>query len=338
MNSKLYLDLFEKYMANKATEQEVQQLAAFLGNNPPLNDWLEQQIYSSPSAISDELKQRMFSKIQEGIGNAEHPNNPAMKLRHKKWLRAAAIIILPVAIAFGGYYFYSSRWSDAAPPLIIAAERGEKANLTLPDGSRVWLNSGSKLAYHTGYSKEKRLLELNGEAYFEVAPDKSKEFIVRCKDMQVCVLGTAFNIKAYDEDSIVSTVLVAGKVKITVPGNMQLMHPGERIVYNRSNRQIFSENIEANDFTDWRRNRLRFENEAFQDIAKTIARIHNVDYVFEDEDIKRLRFTGTVDNTNIESLLNAISLTAPIAYTIDNSLIAFRKDTKKDKYFNNNNN
>ncbi|MDR0698924.1 MAG: FecR domain-containing protein [Tannerella sp.] len=326
MNREKYLNLFEKYIENKATEEEIEALVLFIRTHPQINDWIELQISNSPSEISAELKQNMFKKIQEKINETEKQNKPDRVIL--RFLRIAAAILLPVFIVWGGYYFYNKQ-NEQEQAFLMTAEPGEKANVSLPDGSRVWLNSGSKLTCYNSYNKDNRLLQLDGEAYFEVASDAKRKFIVRCTDMQVEVLGTTFGVKAFDEDSILSIVLVEGKVKITVPDGTREMKPNERIVYNKSDKKLSSCIVDPNDFTDWRKNRLRFENETLQDIARTISRIHNVDYIFADETIKNLRFTGSVDNTNIVSILDAITLTASITYTVKDSLIIFHREKSK---------
>jgi ferric-dicitrate binding protein FerR (iron transport regulator) len=326
MNKKQYLNLFEKYIENKATEQEIETLVSFIRTNPPINEWIELQISNSPSEISADLRQNMFKKIQEKINETEKQSKTNRLI--VRWLRVAAAILLPVFIAWGGYCFYANQ-NEQEQAFLVTVEPGEKANVSLPDGSRVWLNSGSKLTCYNSYNKDNRLLQLDGEAYFEVASDAKRKFIVRCTDMQVEVLGTTFGVKAFDEDSILSIVLVEGTVKITVPDGTREMKPNERIVYNKSNKKLTSGIVDPDDFTDWRKNRLRFENETLQDIARTISRIHNVDYIFADETIKNLRFTGSVDNTNIVSILDAITLTASITYTVKDSLIIFHREKSK---------
>lgn len=326
MNKKQYLNLFEKYIENKATEQEIETLVSFIRTNPPINEWIELQISNSPSEISADLRQNMFKKIQEKINETEKQSKTNRLI--VRWLRVAAAILLPVFIAWGGYCFYANQ-NEQEQAFLVTVEPGEKANVSLPDGSRVWLNSGSKLTCYNSYNKDNRLLQLDGEAYFEVASDAKRKFIVRCTDMQVEVLGTTFGVKAFDEDPILSIVLVEGTVKITVPDGTREMKPNERIVYNKSNKKLTSGIVDPDDFTDWRKNRLRFENETLQDIARTISRIHNVDYIFADETIKNLRFTGSVDNTNIVSILDAITLTASITYTVKDSLIIFHREKSK---------
>jgi ferric-dicitrate binding protein FerR (iron transport regulator) len=333
MDKELYLSLFEKYVANRATTQEVQELVSFLKNSSEVSHWFEQQVRNSPPEVEDSAKQRMFNRICEQIDTAEKPA-AANIVPLRRWLRAAAIILLPVALACGGYLFYAAHDGNAGKPLLIVVERGEKANVTLPDGSRVWLNSASKLTYHNTYNEKNRLLQLNGEAYFEVVPDAEKKFIVQCADMEVEVSGTTFNIKAYDEDSTVSAVLIEGKVRLTAPNQTWDMKPNERIVLNKLSHKILSTTVNPTDFTEWRKNRLRFENEPILDLVKTVARMHNVDCVFADESIKSLRFSGSVDNTSIESILNTITLTAPISYTVKDSLIIIYKDNRRKEFFN----
>jgi ferric-dicitrate binding protein FerR (iron transport regulator) len=333
MNKEYYTNLFEKYLSNEATAQDVQELISRLKASPEADCWFERQIRNSPSEINEGVKQRMFDRIQEKISETEktvHKNS----LSIYKWLRIAAAILLPLMLAGGSYYFYTNHKTDDGNPLLIVAGRGEKANIILPDGSKVWLNSETKITYYNTYNEKKRSLQLDGEACFEVVPDAGKKFIVHCADMEVEVSGTTFGIKAYAEDSIVSTVLVDGCVKVTVPDRTYNMKPDERIVLNRLNHSLLLETVRASDFTEWRKNRLRFENESMQDIIKTIARIHNIDYVFADESVKSLRFTGSVDNTGIESSLSTIALTAPVIYTIKDGLIVIYKDNRKKKYFN----
>jgi ferric-dicitrate binding protein FerR (iron transport regulator) len=332
MNKEHYLKIVERYLANHATEEDIQELSYFIKNNPQLNHWFERQIRESPSEISEDLKRQMFNKIRGGIGKPEK-HTLSIQFVMKKTLRIAASIFLPIALVYGTYLFVKINANETEEPLLVVAEKGEKANVVLPDGSKVCLNSGSTLTYYNTYNRNDRFLKLDGEAYFEVAPNPKKTFTVQCIDMKIEVVGTTFGIKAYDEDFIISTVLEKGKVKITTPDKIQIMHPNDRVVYSKSDKKSSSEIVKPADFTDWRKNRLRFENETLLTIAKTIARIHNVDYIFEDETIQNLRFTGSVDNTNVASVLHAITLTAPIGYTVKNSLIIFHKDNRQNIYF-----
>ena len=320
-------------MANESTEQDIQDLLAFIRHNSDFGDWFEREVRNSPEELGEEQKQQMFRQIQDRINATKSPHKA--KTIFYKWMRVAAVALLPLAIAYGGFHFFGADEKGMGEPIVVMAERGEKVNLTLPDSSRIWLNSDSKLTYYSNYNNTNRLIKLDGEAYFEVTHNPDKKFVVECNNMQVTVLGTAFNVKAYDEDSIISTVLVRGKVDVAILNKTLTMNPKERIVFDKSKSNIYSEVVEPNRFTEWRVNRLRFENETLLNIAVTISRIHNYDYLFEDETLKHIRFTGSVDNTNIESILDALMITSPITYTHTDNLIVFRKDNRKKKFYNN---
>jgi ferric-dicitrate binding protein FerR (iron transport regulator) len=336
MTKEQYIDIFEKYIKNKASEDEIRQLTSFIENNPRLNRWFEERIRHSPAEIDEDVKQRMFGNIRQQTGASGTDDTDELPLRSawKKWMRIAAAIVLPVAMVYGLYRYHAAGSGNQTDNVwVVSAEQGEKANITLPDGSRVWLNSASKLTYSNTFNQKDRLLQLDGEAYFEVTHDAKKAFIVQCMDIKTEVLGTTFGIKAYEEDSLIAVVLIEGKVQITLPDKTMVMKPDERIVYDKTLKKLSSETVEPTDFTAWRENRLRFENEMLQDIATTISRIHNIDYVFEDESLKTIKFTGTIDNTSIESVLNSITLTSPVKCIIKDSLIVFQKDDRKKKYF-----
>ncbi|MDR0537455.1 MAG: FecR domain-containing protein [Tannerellaceae bacterium] len=326
-----YKDLFKKYISNKATNQEIRLLISFIKTNPTLSEQLEREIQNSPPEISDHLKQQMLNRIRKQIHatGKYKPNHTTIA-----WKYVATFALILLAFTLGRYYPTTGQnAANTSQPWIITTERGEKAGMTLPDGSRVWLNAASRLTISNAYNKEERRLNLEGEAYFEVAPDTMKPFLVQCKDMRIEALGTTFGVKAYDEDAVISTVLVEGKVRVAMPEQTTTIEPRERIVLNKSTREISTETVNPIHFTEWRKNRLRFENETFEDIARNISRIYNIDYTFADESIKTVTFTGTINNSNLEAILASISLTSYISCTLKDSSIIFRKDAGKKNYF-----
>lgn len=334
MNKKECLDIFERYILRKASQEEVESLHLYINQDQQLNNWLEQQIVNTSDQIDAEVKLRMLENIRSNINLPNSTSNEQKKKTLSlRWLfRIAAIMLLPILSAITVYLIMQPQ---GAEPLIVVVEPGEKANVVLPDGSKVSLNSDSRLTYYNDYNEKERYLKLDGEAYFEVEPNTKKPFIVECVDMKVEVLGTTFGIKAYDNDEIISTVLNIGKIQIQTPDKTLILKPNERVVYDRKAKHTQSATVNAADYTDWRHNRLRFDNESLQDIATTISRIHNVDIIFEEAHIKNLKFTGTIDNTNIETVLNTLSFTSPINYKIKDSAIILYEDKQSKMHFNN---
>jgi ferric-dicitrate binding protein FerR (iron transport regulator) len=332
--------LFERYIRNQATDEEIKRLSGWLRNNPAISLWLEQQVLSSSSEINIEVQMKMLNVIRRHISDNNHEQimsnkEPKKYFSIKKWLRVAAVLIFPLLTAAAVYVYMSNVQTESAP-LIIAAERGQKANIVLPDGSRVWLNSQSKLTCSPDYNKRKRVLQLDGEAYFEVAKMENKVFIVQTGGgVYVEALGTAFGVKAYSEVNLISSVLISGKIRVTTPAGSSVLLPKDRLVYDKTNQKTAQNKvINAADFNCWINDELRFENESLDEIAKTIQRIYNVEFVFASEKLKNMRYTGTVDNTSLESVLHIITLTSPVSVLIDKNRIVFYKDEKLMKHYN----
>lgn len=331
------IEIFERYIQNRANQDEVKRLSRWIKNNQEISLWLEQQVMASSSAIDSEVQMRMLRNIESAI-NTENKivNESQSKIRFQlnKWMRVAAMFILPVLTA-AGVYFYMSRLDTSAAPLVIAVERGQKANITLPDGSKVWLNSQSKLTYSANFNIKKRELQLDGEAYFEVAHNPNKPFIVKSNDISVEALGTAFGMKAYNEDKLISSILMRGKVRVTTPDGEAILMPNDRIMYDKTtHKKVKNAVTNATDFTGWIHNELRFENESLGDIAKTIQRIYNVDIVFATVKLKNQRYTGTINNNSLESVLNIISLTSPVLFQINNQQVTLSENPKLTEKYN----
>jgi len=148
-------------------------------------------------------------------------------------------------------------------------------------------------------------------------------------------LGTAFGMKAYNEDKLISSILMRGKVRVTTPDGEAILMPNDRIMYDKTTRKKVKNAVtNATDFTGWIHNELRFENESLGDIAKTIQRIYNVDIVFATVKLKKQRYTGTINNNSLESVLNIISLTSPVLFQINNQQVTLSENPKLTGKYN----
>lgn len=315
------VEIFERYLQQVASDEDIKRLSSWIRNNQKISEWMEHQIRNSQSEIDAAVQLRMLERIKQTIAtDSRKAEKTTYRLRLNRWMRVAAIFLLPIVAAVG-MYMYMSRY-DSTLPVTVAVERGQKATVTLPDGSKVWLNSLSELRYTPGFSSRKRELQLEGEAYFEVAPDPDRPFVVSSTDLVVEALGTSFGMKAYSEDRMVSSILMSGKVRVTTPDGVKILKPNERLQYDKTTaKSIHSEVVNATDFTGWIRNELRFENETLEEISRSIQRIYNVEIIFASEKLKQLRYTGTVQNNSLESVLNIITLTSPLSFQIESQKI-----------------
>jgi len=323
------IELIERYIHNQTDQNEVKRLNIRIKNNQEISSWLEQEIIASPSTMDNDVQARIFRDIENKIDIKDKTDKAEQNhFQLTKWLRVAAMFVLPVITAVG-MYFYRSPDETVPGQLVVAVERGQKANITLPDGSKVWLNSQSRLTYSTNFNVRQRELQLDGEAYFEVAHNPNKPFIVRSNDISVRALGTAFGVKAYNEDMLISSILMIGKVLVTTPDGEAILMPNERIIYDKTKHKKEQSTVaNATDFTGWIHNELRFEDESLGDIAKTIRRIYNVEVVFASEKLKSQRYTGTINNNSLESVLNIICLTSPVSFQISNQQVTLSENNK----------
>ena len=246
--------------------------------------------------------------------------------------RVASVILLLLMTGLSVHYYTMSQM--IMPDMIVSVEKGQKANVVLPDGSKVWVNSDSRLSYGSRFNQKERVLSLEGEAYFEVTPDKDRPFIVETDELAVRALGTSFNVKSYEEEKDVSTVLMTGKVEVTSDYDRLVLNPNERIVFNKQTGHMEKSTVEnTGDYINWKYNALTFNGETFENIVHTLERYYNTRIVFESETLKKYRFTGTPGNTSLESILQILSLTSPLSYEIRDSMIILRENVKQKAYY-----
>ncbi|WP_163712827.1 FecR family protein [Mangrovibacterium lignilyticum] len=178
---------------------------------------------------------------------------------------------------------------------------GKRSRVKLPDNTVVWLNSGSKLAYPAKFEQNKREVYLQGEAMFDVSHDEKSPFYVLTSEMDVKVLGTSFNISAYDDDSTVNTVLVRGSVELRYKNKLlgmpasEKMVPGMLAVFDSERKSVVQIKVDPKNFTSWKDGYLVLENSTLGDIAKRLSRYYNVQIEFEKQQLEAETFSGYLD-------------------------------------------
>jgi ferric-dicitrate binding protein FerR (iron transport regulator) len=275
---------------------------------------------ASDKDVPYEVQIRMLRQIKSRM-KSRYPWQANMRIRNlRRWTQYAAVIIVWVSIGVASHLYTRSFYMSQTPvetthTLVVSAEKGQRANIILPDGSKVWLNSHSQIAYPGNYGTHERSLTLTGEAYFEVAKDSTKRFIVKAGEMEVEALGTSFNIKAYKEDTEIITTLFSGSVQTSIQENTLRLMPEEYASFNRENGQFSVSHSDNVDYAlMWRDNELAFERRTMEEIAVLLNRMYNVEIVFQSEKIKNYRFSGVIKNNSLDNVIELISLTAPIIY------------------------
>ncbi|NRF39638.1 FecR family protein [Pedobacter foliorum] len=199
----------------------------------------------------------------------------------------------------------------------ISTPRGGQYQIVLPDGTHVWLNAASSLKFPAAFKGKKRLVELNGEAYFEVAKNKEMPFIVHTENQEVEVLGTHFNINSYADEASTKTTLLEGSVKVTAQGNQKVLTPGDQAQINKNTREIKVMPVSLEEAVAWKNGYFVFNDEKLESIMHRVSRWYDVDYEFEGKQ-GNLSFLGVIERTkNISSLLKVLESTGNVHFKIE---------------------
>ena len=201
-----------------------------------------------------------------------------------------------------------------------------KSHFTLDDGTKIILNRNSRFTYSDAYGTDQRKVNLEGEAYFEVAKDKEKPFIVKANGINVQALGTSFNIRAHKDDKSVAIILISGKVKVDDGRHEAYMKPNERLVCNLTNGQFEKSELHPNASNLlWRSNELALYGESFEEICTMLTRMYNCKFIFKNEKVKQYTYHGIIKNSSLNNVLEYISQAGGINYKIksDNTIVIY---------------
>jgi ferric-dicitrate binding protein FerR (iron transport regulator) len=305
--------------------------------------WILTSVNHNPYHIQ---KEKNWNKINDRI-------RPKQLNLWPRFLRIAAIFI--IAFAVGAVTTWLVRNSEDTEKQLtfheIKVPLGSQTELTLPDGTKVWLNSGSRLSYPGFFKKNNRQVKLEGEAFFEVVTNKKKPFIVDAQGVMVKALGTKFNVKAYKEEDVVRTTLIEGLVTIKNERyNLEEIYlkPNQVASVQKNGKDInLSELDEKGDnetivaskeglvlkkledprpMVSWKEEEWIIKNQAFDELAKNLERRYDVSIEFEDTELKKFRFTGVIKDESLEQVLQVIHLTTPLEYAINGKHVVFKED------------
>jgi ferric-dicitrate binding protein FerR (iron transport regulator) len=327
--------LLEKFLRKDANAEEIIRLKELFGraeSEEALASLYRQKWEQASSVLDVETDEQMWNYLVKQIMSANR-----ISTKYPLWetgLRIAASILIPIVFAFLGYYYSENKLPlpSSSVPVVIHTQTGQKTDLCLPDGTHIWLNSASSLQYDNTYNQKERIIHLRGEAYFEVSKDAKKPFIVKTDEgLLVEAIGTSFNVKVYPTDNYITATLIEGSVRISDSYRSELLAPNEKLTF-RKNDRTFVKNLlsDAGQSVLWRENQLAFGQERMEDIAMILERMYGVRIHFASEDLKNIRFSGKIKNTNLDRILQILTFAAPIQYDMKNdSTIIFQSDNSR---------
>ena len=320
---------FASMLSGKMSEGEIKNFKEEMQNHKDEEVLIDLEKLWEETAFSDfgnkEEKEKIKTLIDNNCIETSALNKKTIRLN---WLKYAAVAAILFAVGLGGIQLYEGlNGIDKVEKIIAVKTRaGEKATVTLPDGSIVKLNAASTLTYPENFAAACRHVSLEGEAYFDVQKMNGKKFIVNTKTHAIEVLGTSFNVMSYTQDQLVEIVLLQGKVKVSKTyGNTGevMLEPNEKYAFNVKLNEITVTQTNADFETAWMRNELVFRNEAFKNVLNKLERFYGVNISSSRiESIENETFNGRFENNDIQKVLEILAVHYPIKYTIEKNNIA----------------
>lgn len=357
--------LMARVLNAEASSSEQDELCTLLIQNPHLQQQYEllKRVWKEREGENNDEEQvkRYISKIINKAQTAEYIRfEDELRVRRRRRRTLAIASSLFIVALLSAWWITSG--SRSTPPVslvkeesvinakgeVLVAPKGSRIRSLLPDGSTVWLNAGSRLYLENDFTGRTREVRLEGEGFFDIAKKEKQPFIVHTSGIDIRVLGTAFNVKAYPEDEMVETTLYRGLVQVSRKEDKDSpveLKPNEKISIPRNEltgstvrdrlitkaktdfiiTRIDSTKRENEQFeTAWRYSRLEFRGDNFNKLSKKLERWYNVNIRFSDSDVQWLNFNGSFEKETIEEALAALNQVAPFHYEINKNEILIK--------------
>ena len=328
------------YLEGRITEEETQYLLQKVQTDKEFSDAFEDiaEIWSAKKAVpnnsskANDALARLNKKIDDLEAGAHVRKNGAAKTGQQSSiilkLRPILAIAASALILAGAFWLYKARLSNKPADTLAMAEKhtasGEKKKIDLPDGTSVTLNASSSLRIANSFGDDKREVYLDGEAFFDVKRDPQKPFIVHTGKIATQVLGTHFNVSAYQNDSNITVSLVQGKVQVDMnndPSKRIILDPGKQMIYSKNNHQAHVADFITDDITGWKENKLVFNYDSWPDAAKKLSRWYGIPVLLKDSTLLRCKLKGTFDNIPLAKVMEQIRMVADVSWQMQGTKV-----------------
>jgi transmembrane sensor len=319
------IEQIERYISGTADAKEIAFVESLFSHgveNFELRNHLEEGWESGnhKEIPSDEILIGMLDRVHHLIRNKEDKKRKLFAYRFvHTFSKIAAALFLPLLLAGGLTVGYLLQSLDAIMEQSVSSEihapMGSRVSFKLPDGTKGWLNSGSSLTYSIPFNND-RNVALVGEAWFDVAPNQQHPFEISTGQSKVKVLGTSFNVSAYQEAEYIEVVLQQGKVEFYKHNLAEkiTLTPSQKLVY--SNGKVDVTTTDPSKHQAWTDGKLVFRGDNMAEVARRIERWYNVKVILEDQDLDNYSFRATFEDDSLEEVLRLLGMTSPIDYII----------------------
>lgn len=322
MNEKLLIKFLEK----KCTQEELNEIYIWMNESPENTKYLfeMEEAWNTGNEYKYAQKEELDEGINRLISGIREKTTLYVKFRNiisSLPVRIAAVVAIISLLSLNLYMMIHK--SDAGAMNIVEVPRGQRVSLVLSDGTKVWLNSDSKLSYPAKFSSGKREVTLSGEGCFDVTKNKDLPFIVHSQDLDIKVLGTKFNVKSYNSDHT-SVTLENGAIEVAFADQFKplMMKPNERLIYSKAEGVRLNKNIDASLSSKWVSGELVFQCVTLKELTLELQRHFDVKIIIMNSDLEDKLYTCRLkSNVTIDSVMELLKTTRDFDYSIQDKKI-----------------
>lgn len=290
------------------------------------------EIAEAMDAVWETIEEETISSLQQEQYKEEarlllkQIQSPKKRISFTSYLKYVAIIAVIFSVGLGAFRMIYSNQENVLTYTEVYVKNGEHKQITLPDGTTVTLNAGSYLKYPDSFVSDIRRVEMDGEAFFEVTRNEEQPFLIHTKEADVKVLGTSFNVKAYNMDEQLTVSVQTGKVQVDLPEAMMRLLPDEQLVLDKTRGEFQKRNEDAKLSTIWINGGLYFNRTPIRTVVNELIRMYNRTIEFAPGVEYDEYIYGEHDNKSLESVLKSIQYSTDIKYRIEKDKIVLYKN------------
>ena len=323
--------LFKKFRENTISEEEYHRLMDWIkvsGSESRMRKWMdehwEELKKNGEHPERETVSDTRFHQLLEKADKRRRVHRPRDREQGYVYYRVAAILVLLLSVS--GIWYFKNREKPLPPPVMVTQHisSGEKATITLPDGTVVRLNSNTELVFPDRFSGDVREVTLRGEAFFEVTKDKKHPFLVKTGELTTRVLGTSFNIKAYENEEEVEVSVATGLVEVSKGETGKeseeeqhvLLNPSQQAVYREDEQNFITREVDIASIAMWKNGILSFNSTPLDQAAKMLERWYGVKVILKNPGLKKCVITGDHKNQGLSSVLHSFRYALGVSYEI----------------------
>ncbi|MBL7903566.1 MAG: DUF4974 domain-containing protein [Bacteroidales bacterium] len=309
-------DLILKCLNSNPSDHDLNELEAWLKSDPDNQKHFQQvkNIWESGAGLNVSTEAALTKVLRK----IDHRGRFYQAVFY--FSRLAAILFIPLLLGTIWLGYHYNAYQSLTGNIEVSAAFGTYSHIQLPDGTAVWLNSGSTLTYPERFTGSERKVQLSGEAYFEVHSDENKPFFVNTSSFIVKATGTRFNVMAYADCDQHTVALAEGKVSITgtdgSTGMNTTLKPDQIYMLDLRNGKTRVDNEDVYKYFAWKDGKLVFRNDMLSEVFRRIEKQYNVDIEIKGESLKQYRYRATFENETLDELLKLLSISSPLKYQV----------------------